>query len=292
MTRRATAFEALQRELYWAGAEEAGTQRSAEELRVALHRLAERLRDDLTGSKPSPEWDLHRGSPWRRWLKRLLHRLLRPVHRRYSTIMAELASLGAGLAARLERAEAAVERLEAEIDAMRKEPVAHQDPMPLSSAPVDAYEQLAESLRGDGEEAPLWIDVGAEGSELAERLDAWGWRTLGTGARVELASSDPAAFLEAYDGEPPRVISVRGADTLRGSGRGPLLERARRLLGRGGVLLVELAAPAEDDAATPGPRSEAPPHPESIRLAALHAGFERTELVAAGGRVVLRAETG
>jgi len=288
MTRRATAFEALQRELYWAGAEGAGTQRSAEELRVALHRLAESLRDDLSGVEPSPEWGLDRGPRWRRWLKRLLHRLLRPVHRRYSTIMAELASLGAGLAARLERAEAAVERLEAEIDAMRKEPVAHQDPMTLSSAPADAYEQLAESLRGDGEEAPLWIDLGAEGGELAERLDAWGWRTVGEG---ELAT-DPAGFLEAYDGERPRVISVRGADTLRGSGRGPLLERARRLLGLRGVLLVELAAPAEDDPAAPGPRSEAPPHPEAIRLAALHAGFERTELVAAGGRVVVRAEAG
>jgi hypothetical protein len=86
------------------------------------------------------------------------------------------------------------------------------------------------------------------------------------------------------------VISVRGAETLRGSGRGPLLERARRLLGREGVLLVELAAPAEDDPAAPGPRSETAPHPEAIRLAALHAGFDRTEVVAAGRRVVLRAE--
>lgn len=290
MTRRATAFEALQRELYWAGAEEAGTLRSAEELRVALLRLAERLRDDPTGSKPSLEWDLHRGPFWRRWLKRLLHRLLRPVHRRYSTVTAELAALGAGLAARLERAEAAVERLQTEIDAMRKEPPAHQDLTQVSAAPTDTYEQLAEGLRGDGGTSPLWIDLGAEGSELSERLEAWGWRTLGTGARVELASSDPAAFLEAYDGEPPRVISFRRADTLRGSGRGPLLERARRLLGRGGVLLVELSVPAEDDAGAPGPRSEAPPHPESIRLAALHAGFDRTEVVAAGGRVVLRAE--
>lgn len=288
MTRRATAFEALQRELYWAGAEGAGTQRSAEELRVALHRLAESLRDDLSGVEPSPEWGLDRGPRWRRWLKRLLYRLLRPVHRRYGGVTAELAALGAGLAARLEHAEAAVERLEAEIDAMRKEPPDRPTVPRAPSAPAEAYERLAESLRGDDAARPLWIDLGAEGGELAERLDSWGWRTVGEG---ELAT-DPAGFLEAYDGEPPRVISVRGADTLRGSGRGQLLERARRLLGPRGVLLVELAAPAEDDPAAPGPRGEAPPHPEAIRLAALHAGFERIELVAAGGRVVLRAEAG
>lgn len=291
MTKRASAFEALRRELYWAGAEEVGSMRSAEELRVALYRRSERLRNDLSSTKLPPEWEAHRGPRWKRWLKRLLFRILRPIHRRYSAITAELAALGAGLAARLERAEAAIERLEAELDAIRKAPPSEGAPERPHAAPAEAYEHLAASLRGDGADPPLWIDLGGEGHDLDERLDAWGWRTLGAGAQRELASSDPVSFLEAYDGEPPRVISVRGAETLRGSGRAPLLARARRLLGPGGVLLVELAAPAEDDPVAAGLRPAAPPHPEAIRLAALHAGFDRTEVVASGRRVVLRAET-
>lgn len=102
----------LARELYWAGEETARSAMSSPDVRDALHDLAMRLRGDERSSIPRAEPYLASPSRWRRRLKQLLFRGLRPMSRRYDRLLADVTELAAALADRLVQAEA-------EIDALR-----------------------------------------------------------------------------------------------------------------------------------------------------------------------------
>lgn len=113
---------ALERELYWA--ERSGVpepSRRTAELRERLAGLAQTLRRDAGQAAPWGDPGIASGGGWRRRFKILLHRLLRPVSRRYDRITADLAETGVGLADALLRAEAELDRLQRELRALRGE---------------------------------------------------------------------------------------------------------------------------------------------------------------------------
>lgn len=119
---REPAKRALERELYWA--ERAGVpepSRTTAELRERLAVLAQTLRRDAGQAAPWGDPGIASGGRWRRRFKIVLHRLLRPVSRRYDRITAELAETGVALADALLRAEAEVDRLQRELLALRGE---------------------------------------------------------------------------------------------------------------------------------------------------------------------------
>lgn len=103
--------DALARELYWAAEEAARSGMPTPEVRDALHDLAARLRGDERAPIPRAEPYLASPSRWRRRLKALMFRGLRPLSRRYDRLLADLAELSAALADRLVRAEAEIEEL-------------------------------------------------------------------------------------------------------------------------------------------------------------------------------------
>lgn len=114
--------DALQRELYWvSGGAGAAPTRATAELRERLVHLAQTLRRDAEQAAPWGDPGITSGSRWKRRYKIGLHRLLRPVSRRYDRIAAELATVAVGLADALQQAEADVRRLEDDVLALRRE---------------------------------------------------------------------------------------------------------------------------------------------------------------------------
>jgi hypothetical protein len=109
-----TARQALERELYWLSGEEAEPSTKAEHARMAADRLLQRLRKDAVQAAPWGDPGLASGGGIRRRFKILLHRLLRPVTRRYDRLAAELAAVQVALAD-------CVLQLEAELRRLREE---------------------------------------------------------------------------------------------------------------------------------------------------------------------------
>lgn len=101
----------LARELYWAGEGSSRAGMSTPDVRDALHDLAMRLRGDERAPIPRAEPYLASPSRWRRRLKQLLFRGLRPLSRRYDRLLADVTELAASLADRLVQAEAEIESL-------------------------------------------------------------------------------------------------------------------------------------------------------------------------------------
>ncbi len=111
--------EALERELYWrGGAAGAPPTRTTAELRERLEHLAHTLRRDAGQAAPWGDPGIAGGGRWRRRVKIVLHRLVRPVSRRYDRITAELAQIAVGMADALLQAERDVRRLEDEVLAL------------------------------------------------------------------------------------------------------------------------------------------------------------------------------
>jgi hypothetical protein len=109
-----TARQALERELYWLSGEEAEPSTKAEHARMAADRLLQRLRKDAVQAAPWGDPGLASGGGIRRRFKILLHRMLRPVTRRYDRLAAELAAVQVALAD-------CVLQLEAELRRLREE---------------------------------------------------------------------------------------------------------------------------------------------------------------------------
>lgn len=93
-----SARQALERELYWLSGEGAEPGTKAEQARTAADRLLQRLRRDSVQAAPWGDPSLASGGGFRRRFKILLHRVLRPVTRRYDRLAAELAAIQVALA--------------------------------------------------------------------------------------------------------------------------------------------------------------------------------------------------
>jgi hypothetical protein len=107
--------EALERELYWAtegGSDEPSRTQGA---RVASDRLAHRLRRDANHAAPWGDPSLASGRGFRRKVKIVLHRMMRPISRRYDRVGAELAGITVQLADSLLQLERDVRHLRQEV---------------------------------------------------------------------------------------------------------------------------------------------------------------------------------
>ncbi|MGH2740713.1 MAG: hypothetical protein ACRDH6_09565 [Actinomycetota bacterium] len=109
----------LEREVYWLEGKESEPPGTAQEIRAALDRLAQVVKNDFENAAPWTDPGLRRGSRFRR-VKIIMHRVFRPLTRRYDRITAELAATGAVLADLLGRAESQINRLETELGALRR----------------------------------------------------------------------------------------------------------------------------------------------------------------------------
>jgi hypothetical protein len=109
------AREALEREMYWLGGEDGDPATRAEQARVTADRLLQRLRRDAAQAAPWGDPSLASGGGVRRRLKIVLHRLLRPITRRYDRLTAELAAIQVTLADCVLQLEAETSRLREEL---------------------------------------------------------------------------------------------------------------------------------------------------------------------------------
>lgn len=108
------AEDVLRRELYWMGERRAtGPLR---DLRARAEGLADALQRDLARRVPDDP-SLSTGSAFRRFGKRLLARVIRPVTRRQDLLLAELTSVSLELLDHLGRLEDELRRLDGSPDA-------------------------------------------------------------------------------------------------------------------------------------------------------------------------------
>jgi hypothetical protein len=116
------ARQALERELYWRTDPVAGEPLSpAEDLRVRVEELARALRRDATQAAPWGDPSLSSSTGLKRKYKIVLHRLLRPLTRRYDRISAELAATCVALADLARHSETEAEQLRQEIATLQDE---------------------------------------------------------------------------------------------------------------------------------------------------------------------------
>jgi hypothetical protein len=113
--------DALERELYWlTEGEGREPPTTAQQIRVAADRLAQRLRRDAEHAAPWGDPGLARSRGFRRKVKIVLHRVLRPISRRYDRIGAELAFASAQLADALLQVETELRHLRSDLDALEQ----------------------------------------------------------------------------------------------------------------------------------------------------------------------------
>jgi hypothetical protein len=123
--------DALERELYWlTQGEGRDPPTTAQEIRVAADRLAQRLRRDAEHAAPWGDPGLARSRGFRRKVKILLHRAMRPISRRYDRIGGELAFASAQLADAVLQLEAEVRRLRTDLEALEERLSAPTAPPP------------------------------------------------------------------------------------------------------------------------------------------------------------------
>lgn len=105
----------LQRELYWASDLGSRAHGPLRDLRRRLQDLTDTLRADLSRPFPAGDPQLEAGSGWRRTLKRLLYRVLRPFTRRHDRVASELAAMSLEVVDHLARVEMDLRRLDEEV---------------------------------------------------------------------------------------------------------------------------------------------------------------------------------
>ncbi|MGH2656727.1 MAG: hypothetical protein ACRDIZ_08550 [Actinomycetota bacterium] len=115
MSETERARDALEREMYWLGGEDGEAATKAQQARVAGDRLLQRLRRDAAQAAPWGDPSLASGSGTRRRFKIVLHRMLRPITRRYDRLAAELAAVQVILADCVLQLEAETNRLREEL---------------------------------------------------------------------------------------------------------------------------------------------------------------------------------
>ena len=119
---RDPAFSDLARELYWAEERASRARMDTPEVRDRLHDLAVQLRADEKVLIPHGEGNLASPTRWRRRLKFVLFRVMRPISWRYDRLLADQAELATSLAERLMAAEAEIARLRARLGDDEAEP--------------------------------------------------------------------------------------------------------------------------------------------------------------------------
>ena len=160
---------------------------------------------------------------------------------------------------------------------------------------------LRERLTANGTHAepddpePLWLDLGCGLGELCELVQEWGWRVHGVDSSpgavdvcrakgIDATLADVDGYLETRRGEAPAAVSA--IQLIEHIPRGNwirLFERIKGVLRPGGAMLIETINGLNPEAVAAYFVADVthtwPGHPETLRLMAEHAGFERVEVV-------------
>jgi SAM-dependent methyltransferase len=309
--------EALERELYWAAEPRSLEEMRETDLPAAWADLLERLQLQQATGLLHPT--LSTGSRLRRFVKRVMFRLLRPATRRSAEIELELAELGELTARRLQDGltslEWAMGPLMSNMAEMRMRhaaalghgaPVADEfywrfetfmrgDPAQVAEK-LRQYETRVRSHIAYGRsEPPLWLDLGCGRGEFALLLQEWGCQARGVDisaeaidacrlAGVDAVQADAVTYIENYDDEQPTGISaLQLIEHLPREAWGPFLRSALAALQPGGALLLETINPLNVRALAGSffadPSHSWPAHPHTLRLMAETVGFSTTELL-------------
>jgi SAM-dependent methyltransferase len=300
---------------------------SIDQLIDRLGALVAQLHEEQAATIPTSEPYLTSSSAVKGAMKRGVFRVTRPATRRSDRLATELASTALELAERLQAIDGDLERMRGDID--RLDRIAH-DRSALERSSVEAgpalvddayywafegrmrgdpasvserlrqYERLAVPLRerlaaGEGDDLPLWLDLGCGRGEFCELVLEWGWRVEGVDSSpvavdscrakgIDTTLADVGLYLETRRGEPPAAISaIQLIEHVPRSEWLALLGRAHALLRPGGALLMETINGLNPEAVAASFIADVthtwPGHPETLRLMAEHTGFTDVEVV-------------
>jgi len=158
----------------------------------------------------------------------------------------------------------------------------------------DLVVALRETLEGSEDERPRWVDLGCGQGEFCTLLGEWGWDVEGVDAspdaveacrarEIEVTLGDVLAYLETRPDDPVGGVSaIQLIEHLPRRAWVHLFEEIHRALAPGGALLLETINGQNPDAIADYFVADVthtwPGHPETLRLMAEHAGFERVEV--------------
>jgi SAM-dependent methyltransferase len=141
---------------------------------------------------------------------------------------------------------------------------------------------------------PRWVDLGCGQGEFCSLLREWGWDVEGVDASpdaveacrargIEVTLADVLAYLETRPEDPVGGISaIQLIEHLPRRAWVHLFEEIHRALAPGGALLLETINGQNPDAIADYFVADVthtwPGHPETLRLMAEHAAFERVEV--------------
>ena len=159
------------------------------------------------------------------------------------------------------------------------------------------YEDLAVPLReafASTDENPRWLDLGCGQGEFCTLLREWGWDVEGVDASpdaveacrargIDVTLADVLAYLETRPDDPVGGVSaIQLIEHLPRRAWVHLFEEIYRALSPGGALLLETINGQNPDAIADYFVADVthtwPGHPETLRLMAEHAGFQRVEV--------------
>jgi SAM-dependent methyltransferase len=141
---------------------------------------------------------------------------------------------------------------------------------------------------------PRWVDLGCGHGEFCTLLREWGWDVEGVDASpdaveacrargIDVTLADVLAYLETRPDDPVGGVSaIQLIEHLPRRAWVHLFEEIHRALAPGGALLLETINGQNPDAIADYFVADVthtwPGHPETLRLMAEHAGFERVEV--------------
>jgi len=158
----------------------------------------------------------------------------------------------------------------------------------------DLVVPLRKALEGPEDERPRWVDLGCGQGEFCTLLREWGWDVEGVDASpdaveacrargIEVTLGDVLAYLETRPDDPVGGVSaIQLIEHLPRRAWVHLFEEIHRALAPGGALLLETINGQNPEAIADYFVADVthtwPGHPETLRLMAEHAGFERVEV--------------
>ena len=163
---------------------------------------------------------------------------------------------------------------------------------------LHGYEDLVLPLRDamstDQGDRPRWVDLGCGQGEFCVLLREWGWDAEGVDSSpgavdacrthgIDVTLADVLAYLEARPDDPVAGVSaIQLIEHLPRRAWVHLFEEVHRALGPGGAFLLETINGQNPDAIADYFVADVthtwPGHPETLKLMAEHAGFEKVEV--------------
>jgi SAM-dependent methyltransferase len=158
----------------------------------------------------------------------------------------------------------------------------------------DLVVPLRDALVSAEESRPRWVDLGCGQGEFCTLLREWGWDPEGVDSSpeaveacrargIDVTLADVLAYLETRPEDPVGGVSaIQLIEHLPRRAWVHLFQEIHRALAPGGALLLETINGQNPDAIADYFVADVthtwPGHPETLRLMAQHAGFERVDV--------------